>query len=208
MKNPTELIKAFKAQCAAYDMGKQVGPNLVRFLVIDEETGKIRSWHEVHNTVVYQGADVMAMLATSAAKLSHMYFEYENLAAPGDPVPSPSVGRDKGLDYFTDDLSASQDVLRVPLVIAAELVSSDEAKYDGNQANFFAITSGQSEGAFKDLPFSEANNSAVYGSALVLARDADDHLQDLVFARTYTSIGKLLKEPGAQIGIQWFVRWT
>lgn len=142
-------------------------------------------------------------------RLSAMYIEFENVASPGDPVTVPAFGRDEGTEYY-DALQSSGtlDFLRVPLLQEPMLgiVSGFEdyftAGETGNRATFFA----QSQGVVgvHGKTFSDVANSKVYGVALVATPVFADRTQDVVFARTYFSLGEqTLKEASSQIGISW-----
>ena len=169
----------------------------------------ITSWQP--NTVLYEWAAIAAQLLTTGEKqyrISGMYIEYENVASPGDTVTMPSYGREPaaGIDYY-NGLAGSpvRDYLRVPLV-SAQVLSTDEVDYPkGNQPAFFAQTSGVV--GVHGLPFSEANNSKVFGAALVAIVDEADATRDLVFSRFYLSTSlQQLKLASSQIGLEWKIQ--
>jgi len=169
----------------------------------------ICSWQP--NTVLYEWAAIAAQLLTTGEKkyrISGMYIEYENVASPGDVVTAPTYGREPsaGIDYYNGLAgSATRDYLRVPLV-SAQITSSDETDYPkGNQPVFFAQTSGVV--GVHGLPFSDANNSKVFGAALVSIVDEADATLDLVFSRFYLSTSlQQLKLASSQIGLEWKIQ--
>jgi hypothetical protein len=134
-----------------------------------------------------------------------MYIEFCNVASPGDTVPPPTFTRDadQGIAYY-DALaeSGNQDYLRVPLT-AGTLLVSDETNFPyGNQPTFFAMTQGLV--GVNGLPFSDINNSVVYGGALVSFVDANDPTQDLILSRFYsTTAAQQPKLPNSQVGFEW-----
>jgi hypothetical protein len=93
----------------------------------------------------------------------------------------------------------------VPLVISPNLVASS-ADYANNQVNFFAVTEGTT--GFHGKDFSQSSNSAVYGAAQVATPVIGSQPDDVIFARTYSGIGKVPKEDGLQVGLQWFTRFN
>ncbi len=164
------------------------------------------------NTVLFSGADIMARVVSgdSEFKISAMYFEYENLAVPSDPIVAPAFDRSGGLAYY-QGLSNPKDYLRVPIDIGVSLMSSDAALYDNNQATFFALTGGTV--GVNGRPFTAAANSTVYGVALAATPVLADPTQDVVFSRAYFpdsggGENKFLKEVGTAIGVDWAIRFN
>ncbi len=142
-----------------------------------------------------------------------MYIEFENVAAPADPITAPAYGRDEGLEYY-DGLSASgtKDYIRTALVSTPMLgVKSGFENYfgtnEGNKLTFFAQTSGAT--GVHGRTFSDVVNSKVYGAALIATPAFVDPTQDVVFARTYfATAGQVVKEASSQIGITWETNFT
>jgi hypothetical protein len=86
------------------------------------------------------------------------------------------------------------------------LTSTDEDRFPfGNCVTTFAQTSGVT--GVNGKPFSAAQQSRVYGAALVAFPDFGDATQDLVFSRFYysTASKQLVKLAGSEIGIEWRV---
>lgn len=164
----------------------------------------------VHNDVLYDWATIVGkLLLKQGVKfgIGGMYIEFQNVASPGDPVAAPAVDRAGGAAYYADlATSPDTDYLRVPL-IAGTLNSTDADLFPGgNEATFFAQTSGVA--GVHGKPFSDANNSVVFGGALVAFVDEDDPTQDLVFSRFY--FGEADQQPKlatSQIGLEWPVRF-
>lgn len=137
--------------------------------------------------------------------IAGMYIEFENVASPGDPVSIPSFTRDEGVSYYNDlATSSDRDYLRVALT-ASSMDSTDLTKFPkGNRPTFFAQTSGVV--GVHGKPFSDANNSVVFGGALVSFLDPNDFTQDLVLSRFYTTVGsQQSKLATSQIGFEWRV---
>jgi hypothetical protein len=201
-----ELVRVLKAQLDAVDLGSDDVRTWWRIFSFDEKTGSIKRMVSQPNIIPYQGADVLARLMSgdSAYAIGAMYFEYENTA--GVPTP-PSPSRDEGIDYYLDDLalSATQDYVRVPLEVPALISSSDSADYAGNQATFFAITTG-TQGVHSKA-FSDAANSKVYGVALAATPDPEQYTSDRLFSRSYSGFSPVPKEDGYQIGAQYLIRF-
>ncbi len=160
------------------------------------------------NQFLYEWGTIFAnMLLRRGANfgIGGMYLEFENTGSPGDPVSPPDFTRDpqEGVNYYNGlSDSADRDYLRVPLV-AGTLASSELAKFPyGNQPSFFAQTSGTA--GVHGKPFSDANNSTVFGGALVSFLDETDYTRDLVLSRFYVTVEKqMVKLPTSQIGFEW-----
>jgi len=161
-----------------------------------------------HNDFLYEWGAIFAQLLMRKGLqygIGGMYIEFENTASPGDVVTAPDFtrGADEGVAYY-NALSGSgdRDYLRVPLV-ASTLDSTDETNFPkGNRPTFFAQTSG-AEGVH-GKPFSDADNSTVFGGALVAFVDDEDHTRDIVLSRFYVSAAKQqVKLSTSQIGFEW-----
>ena len=139
-------------------------------------------------------------------KIGGMYFEYENVASPGDTVTTPTYSRGEGLSYYTS-LSSPKDYIRVALssLPAISVQSGYEAYFGAGQGNVgtaFAQTAGTAGSLGR--AFSDSDNSKVYGVALVATPDWSDPTKDIIFARSYFSGGnQQLKVAGSQIGVTW-----
>jgi hypothetical protein len=176
-----------------------------RIFSFDEKTGIIKQLVEQKNIIPFQGADVMAKLLSGDLDwaIGAMFFEFENTA--GTPtVPSPARG--ENISYYLSDLAleASKDYVRVPLVVPPGIASSDSAKYDGNQATFFAVTSGMQ--GIHGKTFDHTVDSKVYGVALAATPDPDQYTQDRLFSRSYDGFDPVPKEDGYQVGAQYVIR--
>ncbi len=131
--------------------------------------------------ILFDAAVIQAAMARDA--LVTMYIEFEN--GDGSPVSIPSsIERDEGRSYY--DAMASdpnRDYIRVP-VVATAIDSTDTSDYPaGNRVSFIAQTV-DGDGVHGNT-FSSANNSRVYGGALVATPDPDDPTEDRIFVRFY-----------------------
>lgn len=166
-----------------------------------------------HNDVLYEWGAIVGNLLLRRGNqygIGGMYIEFENVADPDDPVTPPVVtrGPGEGIDYYNDlGTSPNRDYLRVPL-IAGTLEVSDADKFPkGNMPVFFAQTSGLVGTHGK--PFSDVNNSKVFGAALVAFVDKDDATRDLVLSRWYAGAGdQQAKLPTSQVGVEWRLKLT
>lgn len=156
----------------------------------------LRSW----------GAIVGNLLRTGGRsyRLSTMYLEYENTAAPGDAVAPPAYGRDPadGLAYYNALAdSTDRDYLRVP-VFHDELGVSDSELYpDGNIVHMWAQTTGIS--GVHGKPFSSAANSRVFGAASVATPNAVDATADLICNRLYFDAADQVDKPDSgQVAVE------
>jgi len=176
-------------------------------------SGLLVPTHAVSNQIQYSWGFIAARaigLGDSDYQVAAMYFEFENVASPGDPVTVPTFDRSEGLDYY-DDLSGSgtKDYIRAALVSTPMIgVKTGYESYfgtnEGNKLTFFALTSGAT--GVHGKTFSDSVNSKVYGLALVATPVFADPTQDVIFARTYfQSSEQVVKEASSQIGGTWDV---
>lgn len=162
-----------------------------------------------HNDVLYSWASIVGPQLTDGDRkyrIAGMYIEFQNVADPDDPVEVPTVSREIGRTYYdslaeTDD----KDYIRVP-IIATKADTSDESLFPldlgGNVFTFFAQTTGVQ--GVHGKPFSDANNSKVYGGALIAMLDEEDDLQDRMMSRLYLETdAQVAKQPTGQIGLEW-----
>lgn len=201
----SEAVKHLTEQLDAVDLNGPGTDTWWRIFSFDEETGVIKTMVAQPNMIPYQGADVMARLlaGNSNWQIGAIYFEFENTA--GSPsIPSPQ--RDEDSSYYINDLAleTTKDYIRVPLVIPAGITASS-SDYDGNQATFFAITSGTT--GVHGKTFDQSVNSKVYGVALAATPDVTEYTQDKLFSRSYIGFSPVPKEDGHQIGAQYMVRF-
>lgn len=160
------------------------------------------------NDILYEWGAVIGNLLLRKGQnygVGGMYIEFENVANPGDPVAAPAVSRgpDEGIAYYNGlATNPTRDYLRVPL-IAGILNSTDQNNYPhGNAPTFFAQTSGVQ--GVHGKPFSDANNSKVFGGALVAFVDDTDFTRDLVMSRFYLApADQQVKLPTSQVGLEW-----
>jgi hypothetical protein len=179
-----------------------------RIMSVNADTGVVSSMVEQRNTIMAGSADVLPRVASGDMryKLAYMYIQFENLAASGDDPSVPTYTPAEGAEYFTNlEVHPSQDFLRVPLLIAPSYTPTDSA-YEGNLVTYVAISGGFSSG-FWGKPFDEANNSAIFGGALVAAPTGQQQ-GDRIFARNYPTDAKVLKPAGEQIVMQWSIEYT
>ena len=178
---------------------------------IDEKTGEKTELFTAPNQIQYFWAYVVAKTAghgDPTYKLSSMYFEFKNVTLPTDIVTVPTFTRGDDISYYTA-LASPVDFLRVPMSSLPSItIQSGFEPYftppKGNVMNFFAQTSGTT--GYNGVTFSAANNSKVYGVALVATPTFSDQTQDILFARSYFSTAQQqLKVTGSQIGVTWSI---
>ena len=163
------------------------------------------------NLVLYDwGAAAIRLFATGEQRyrISMMYIEFENVSNPSDTVTVPTMTRSDSNTYY-NSLSGNpvRDYLRVP-ILGHQLSSSDQTLYPKNNVvNFFAQTAGTS--GVHGKPFSDTNNSKVFGMALVAAVDELDPTKDIIISRFYLpTTQQQLKAPNTQIGVEWRLQFN
>lgn len=188
------------------------GPSGLHVLWLREPTGLLTPVVQQPNQIQYDWGFVVAQLmgfAKSEYQPSTIFLEFENLGNPATTVTPPSYDRDEGVGYYDDlSLSSTKDYLRVPLQSTPSLgVASGYDSYfteagTGNKLTFMGITTGSV--GVHGRAFANANNSKVYGAALVATPDENDHSKDLIIARTYYSSGnQVVKDAVRQFVPTW-----
>lgn len=185
----------------------------VRTFSVDERTGLWLPRAATSNAVLHNWGYLAYLLfgkGRAEYKLSAMYLEFENVASPGDPVTAPGfgLGPADGRPYYAA-LTGTRDYLRVPiegeptLEIGAGYGEHFTEGETGNQAVFRAVSAGTA--GVNGLTFGAAQNSVVYGLALVAAPRWGDVTQDVVYGRAYYTdpADQLAKEVGKQVGVSW-----
>lgn len=167
----------------------------------DPCTRKASSRYFDHNKTMNGAALAIAQLFAGYSNHipTHIYFEFENLGSQeADPV-LPAFGKADGVEYYTGlEFSTSKDFLRVP-VIAGTPYQNEDGDY---VISFYAVTPGNNKG-FWGKPFSESDNSAVFGGALVATPNPAIQANDIVIARSYPENAKVMKPTGEQISVTW-----
>src|SRR6185437_3884614 len=122
-------------------------------------------------------------------QLGTLYFEYQNVAAPGNTVTPPTVSRGDTLEYY-ESLSGlpNTDFLRVPILASPNIVVANgyQSLLSANQGNQLVLSARSQLGVTTGIfgrPFSHTANSVVYGVAVVATPNPQDWTQDLLFAR-------------------------
>ena len=181
--------------------------------------GRLRTWRVSgpirlaptpwrQNLIMYDWGTIGAkLLAQGLAtyRIAAMYIEFENVGDPGDAVSVPTYDRSGGVAYY-NSLSGSgvRDYLRVALTTATIDATDDTLFPGGNRVTFFGQTSGVT--GVHGRAFSDANNSKIFGAALVAMVDEDDATQDLVLSRAYfAAADQQVKLSTSQVGIEWQV---
>ena len=168
------------------------------------------------NTVLYDWGFIAAKAigeGDASYRVNTMYIEFENVSPSSTAVAIPTFTRDAGLTYY-NGLAGNQDFLRVELLglPAISIESGYEAYFGANEGNLltFVAQSSGTAGVLGNATFSAANNSKVFGAALVAAPVFADRTQDVVFSRTYFTpdTNQVLKQASSQIGLSWEVPFT
>lgn len=161
------------------------------------------------NLVVNEWATIVARLlsqGSAAYRISGMYLEFENVAAPEDPVSIPAQDRTRDITYYADlSTNPDRDYLRVPLT-AVQTLSSGEG-FTNNQLLFFARSQGVQ--GVHGKTFSSLSNSKIFGAALVAMPDQGDSSQDLIFSSFYyEEEDQQQKLSTSQIGLEWEITFN
>lgn len=180
--------------------------------VTGELTARFQQFNQIQATWGYIAAQQIGFKRPGGRldySIAAMYFEFENVVDPEDPVTVPAYEVDEGISYY-DELqdSSDRDFLRIPLSqeptlgIESEFPDLFTPGLDGNKLTFSAQTTGLAGVHGKE--FSNNVNSKIFGVALVATPVADDRTQDVIFARTYFAVDdQVVKALSHQAFIQW-----
>lgn len=158
------------------------------------------------NLIMYDWATVVSKLLQGAPdgktyKIGGMYLEFANNGGLDEDVPD--YDREDGISYYDGlGLSATRDYLRVP-VTAMTGSSSDNDLYPGGNTTSIYVQTSSGTGVHGKT-FSDAQNSRVFGCALVSYPVFADATQDLVIARFYFPVDEQIdKLANQEIGVAW-----
>jgi hypothetical protein len=166
------------------------------------------------NQIQYAWAHIATRLlglGDVAYAIRGMYIEFENVAAPGTPVVTPTFLREDGLEYYDTLVSSgTRDYFRValgslPLITVQAGYEAFFRTGEGNAATFMAQTAGLT--GVHGKTFSSVMNSTIYGMALVATPVLTDPTQDVVFARTYLAAAEQVgKTVTSQVAVTWTIQ--
>jgi len=156
------------------------------------------------NLVTYEWAAIVTKLlglGDVRYRIGGMYLEFENVAAPGDPVSVPSLDRTRDVDYY-DSLvdSGVRDYIRVPMT--AHTIATVGDDYHDNVITFFARSQGLQ--GVHGKAFDAGSNSVIFGGSLVAFVDDTDATQDLILSSFYFEVeDQQPKLSTSQVGLEW-----
>ncbi len=142
-------------------------------------------------------------------RISAIYLEYENTVSAVTP---PSYAATDSILYYAN-LAPPKDYLRVPITGSpvVGIASGYEAYFtpgvSGNMLSIGADSVGST--GVNGLAFSNAENSRVYGVALVATPVGGDPSQDILITRGYfDAADQMVKPPTGQVHAGWRVEFT
>jgi hypothetical protein len=140
-------------------------------------------------------------------KINRLYVEFENVAAPEDPVSTPAYDEFELRDYY-DNLVAPRDYLRIPLEGDPQLFigTGYENYFTSGETGNALLFKGVTQGAVgvNGVPFSNGTNSKIFGVGLVAAPVDGDKTQDVLICRAYyAEAAQKLKPASGEVGISW-----
>ena len=157
-----------------------------------------------HNEIMNGAALATAKMwgGYNSYKVGAMYFEFQNLGAPGDTPAYPSFTPADGAEYFTGlQYSPNTDFLRVPILIGPSVAETAS----GQLLTVYAIAPDTDVG-FWGKAFTGTANSVVIGGALVATVDTVQS-NDIIMCRNYPPGTKIPKTAGEQIVMSWNVEF-
>lgn len=169
-----------------------------------DKLGNLRSLFFHRNHIMNGAALATAKVwgGYSNYRVGAMYFEFQNLASPGDTPAYPTFNVSDGVEYYTGlQYSYDKDFLRVPVLISPAIAETA----GGQLLTLYAIAPDVDAG-FWGKSFSGTSNSVVIGGALVATPDSDQ-ANDIVICRNYPPSTKVAKTDGEQIGMTWNVEF-
>lgn len=166
--------------------------------------GELRSLFFHKNQIMNEASTATANLwgGYSNYKASAFYFEFQNLADPGDEPSYPTFSAADGVEYYTGlQFSSDKDILRVP-ILASPAITKTAA---GALLTLYAIAPDVNTG-YWGRTFSGVANSVIIGGAVV-ATPGDAQSSDMILCRNYPLGTKVAKTAGEQIGMTWNVEF-
>lgn len=159
-----------------------------------------------HHNLIMNGMSEAAARVLSGDtryKAGAMYFEFQNLASPGDTPVYPVFDATEDVSYYTGlQFSATNDFIRVPILAAPNVQVSST----GALLTLYALAPSTSIG-FWGKPFTSAANSVVIGGAVVATPDISVQSNDVIMCRNYPPNTKVPRVEGEQIGIIWNIEF-
>lgn len=171
------------------------------------ETGESTLLLDKQNTILFQGADLLALALAGGANssITHMYLQYCSIGE------TPSVDAPVKTDTYTDLApTATTGYLRVPLSFPAVYTPS-AGDYTGNTVLFTVVLNGvvtnvTCNGGLGAVP------GKFYSAALVASGNpgetAASHPNDKLFARITFGATPLTYSSANSLTITWGVRFT
>lgn len=155
----------------------------------------------IKNTIVYEGADLLAQALVGDRVVSGMYFQFTN----GTPNEVQVPPERRATYYHSTGSQAPKGFTRVPLLGRGEYTSMDVTRFNGNRIRMVAVS--DDTVVIPDTGNEIQDNLTKFvGAALVsLATDyADDMLFSAVSFAFEDNVPVFIEKiPNAQIGLRW-----
>lgn len=181
----------------------------IKIWSVDKATGEKTLLVDKPNTVLYQGADLLALSLSGAknASISHLYVGYNNVTGSFTP---PIIDKSYSVPFSSYGSSAypTYGYLRLPLAYSPSYVA--QTNYENNTVLFTVIlsSSGNDNGAtFTSTASAGPDNPAsqIFEVGLVAALDPTSSSKDMIFSRANYS--PLTYDPNQNLTITWGVQF-
>lgn len=179
---------------------------------VDKRTGNSELIVDKKNTILYQGADLLAkaLAGVRYASISHMYVGYKttNSIVGFTPPEIDKAYTNKFEDYNTVPAFTDLGFLRLPLAFSPAYLST--TNYDNNTVVFTSVVTSSSSPAteacaeFHDS--GEADPSYLYEIALVASLDPTSMNSDLLFSRA--NFEPIVYDTNYNLTISWGINFT
>lgn len=179
---------------------------------VNKQTGISELVVDKKNTILYQGADLLAKCLAGAryASISHMYVGYKTTSSIVGFTP-PVIDKaytNKFKDYNTVVAFTDLGFLRLPLAFSPTYLST--TNYNNNTVVFTSVVTASSTPATEAAaPFhdsGEASPSYLYEIALVAALDPTSSNSDLLFSRA--NFEPIIYDTNYNLNISWGINFT
>ncbi len=186
------------------------GKGSIKIWAVNKRTGKKYLLVDRPNTILNQGADILAkaLAGTANAAISHMYVGYNNTA--DDTFTRPVIDKTYSVSFTNYGLGdyAAFGYLRIPLAYSPSFIGQTD--YVNNVSVFTTVLSSAGSPQGSSAPFRSTadvgTSSQIFEVGLISAFDTTSSAQDKVFSRA--NFVPLLYDPNFNLTITWGVQFS
>lgn len=178
---------------------------------VHKQTGAKELLVDKSNTILYSGADLMALALAGTSRyafISHMYLGYKTTASMSGFTP-PTIDKAYSVPFTSYDSTGLEDLgyLRLPLAFSPNFLST--ADYDNNTVIFTAVVTTGSGDTSSGAVFHDSDDaepSHLFELGLVAALNPLSSSADKVFSRT--NFEPIIYDPNYNLTVSWGIQFT